>query len=405
MSLLAWSKQTRDAIRGLFDSSGVAPNAAGNMLEMQRYLIANPPASIPPTRQGLWLPPRFSTPADLTVPSGTVQLTETYNYFNNLTIAAGASLKAKAGGSVIVVEGTLTIAAGGAIHADALGGKGGLGGNLAAGQGGYGGGFWNYAVENSASDQVKRSRGGFVHQGTFGASEPYTVANLIFASMGDGQGLNNKINWPHDSYGLPFQNSSFTPSLPKLSEMGWALVGPLLEFMAMRPGEDATYGAIGGGGGGGGAGLPAANPQWPTGGYTGCKGANGSTRGIGGGGGSGIGGGGRGSTIYVDTGAGGQGGNGGRGGGVVVTFAKKVNNAGRISADGENGLPGTGTNAGGGGGGGGGAAVLVYEQVEGSGAGLVRALPGTGGASVGACWGSSAGGTGLAFALRVRSGW
>lgn len=90
----------------------------------------------------------------------------------------------------------------------------------------------------------------------------------------------------------------------------------------------------------------------------------------------------------ITSGTGGSGGNGGKGGGITIVYAKIINNAGKIHANGgcgQNGSPGAnsafGSSGGGGAGSGGdgGTLKVVYSTTAGCGAGTLTANAGLGG--------------------------
>lgn len=370
--------------------NGTAPSGAasssGDISQMIKYIIANGGA----TPQNRWgLPGRFRAPIDVTT-SGSASLTERINYFKNLTVAAGHTLTAVAGGTIIVVEEKLTIAATGVLSANALGGKGASAATNAIAAGGYGAGLWNY----DSTTPLTVTMGQFLSSGAISSTNPFVRQRLqpLMAAGGAGGALTvvgtNGAAYPVASRGL------FAGTTIALTQ--WELVLALMELMLERPTDDATAGAIGGGGGGaggsGGAGTGGA------GGTVACRGASSSAAGAGGGGGSGFGGGGGGAGGSGGTTAGGV---GGRGGGVLIVIAREVDNGGTISANGGPGTAGDST-TGEGGGGGGGAVVVAYEHVSGSGVGTVQANGGSG--SNGAGNNGGAGGAGLASSFDIRSG-
>lgn len=375
-----------EAIQGGKDTSGFSADQNGNLIEIGKYLIANSGA-MPQTRWGL--PGRFRAPVDYTTP-GSEALTERINYFKNLTIAAGHTLTAVAGGTIIVVEEKLTIAATGVLSANALGGKGAPAATNAAATGGYGGGLWNF----DSVTPLTVTQGQFLSNGAISSTNPFVRQRLqpLMASGGAGGGLtvagSNGGAYPVASRGL------FAGTTVQLAE--WELVLALMELMYERPIDDATAGAIGGGGGGAGG-----SGGGGTGGGAGTVGARGitaSAAGAGGGGGSGVGGGGGGAGGTGGTGASGV---GGRGGGVLIVITREIDNGGTISANGATGGGGAGA-TGDGGGGGGGAVVVGYEHVSGSGVGTVQANGGSGNGGAGLNGGD--GGAGIASSFDIRSG-
>lgn len=382
MGLSTLIKQTYLQLIGGTAPTGAA-SSSGDISQMIKYLIANA-GSTPQNRWGL--PGRFTAPIDVTI-SGNTTLTERINYFKNLTINNGIVLTGLAGGTIIVVEETLTLSnATSQISVNGLGGKGATGVTNAVAPGGYGGGAWGFDLTT-----LTLTQGQFLSVGAISASNPYARQRLQTAMGSGGAGM------PFGGAGGAYPATSramFAGTTVQLAQ--WELVLALLELILERPTDDANGGGIGGGGGG--AGGSGAAPG--TGGVAGANGGKGGTStgaaGAGGGGGSGFGGGGGGADSNSSSVASGA---GGRGGGVLLVIAKTINNAGIITADGANGSNAT---AGGGGGGGGGAAVLAYESTSGSGVGTVRANGGS--AGTGGSLNGGAGGAGLAASFKIRSG-
>lgn len=375
-----------------------AASAAGDISQMLKYLIANPGG----TPQGRWgLPGRFATPIDVTI-SGNTTLSERINYFKNLTINNGIVLTGVAGGTIIVVEETLTLSNGTSqISCNALGGKGAA--QQAAntvGAAGFGGGVWGF----DSATPLTITQGQFLSSGAMSATNPVVRARLqtLMAAGGAGGSAAGNDGTAGTAYPVA-SKGMFASTTIQLAQ--WELILALMEMMLERPTDDATGGGIGGGGGGSGSGG-AAHSSGGTGGTVGSKATVGSGAGSGGPGGSGFGGGGGGGAGAAASGAD-FGAAGGRGGGVLVVVARTINNAGIISADGAAGSAGdtTGNGGGGGGGGGGGACVLVYEGTTGSGVGTVRANGGAAGAEGQAGAGNGgAGGAGIASSFKIRSG-
>ncbi len=98
--------------------------------------------------------------------------------------------------------------------------------------------------------------------------------------------------------------------------------------------------------------------------------------------------------------SGSTGGNPGHGGGMLRLIANTITIAGQVTANGENGSPGTGTYGGGGGGGSGGGILIAADQITISGA--VTAGGGGGGGVVGA--GAAIGGTGGGGRVKILGG-
>lgn len=338
-------------------------------------------------QQRLALPGRFETPTDFAT-SGNLTLPARYNYFKNLTVNNGHTLTGVGGGTLLVVEETLQIVAGGVISVNALGGRGGASVNNAPGAFGFGGGPWR---PNLGAFTI--TQGQFLSVGAIAAGNPWE-RNILTAMMpvggvgglggGNNPGAVGSGPFPEAARGV-FGGATVPPA-------GWELIEELLRMMRERPTDDATTGGIGGGGGGSGAGGNGAGAGG-AGGMAGTGGAVGASNGAGGGGGSGFGvGGGGGSGVGAAAS-----GAGGRGGGVLIIVCGTLNNLGIISADASAGA-GTGNASGGGGGGGGGAVVVGYETL--TALGTLRALSGGGGAT-GSGGTGAAGTAGLATSFQV----
>lgn len=317
---------------------------------------------------------RATPPIDVVI-SGNTTLTERINYFRNLTVNSGITLTGIAGGTIIIVEGTLTNA--GVISVNALGGLGG-----ALNLPGYGGGAWGRGFQT----QTVRTAGGFISTTTPSASVPYAVAPKAQRSMATGGVGQAGAGGAGGAW--PFATGGMIDALQQ-APLDYMLLLALWELIQENMGDDnATTGSIGGGGGGGG--RSGANNASGAGGVFGMGGAANDA------GGSGFGGGGGGGS-----GTGGTGVAGGRGGGVLLLFCRTLDNTGGvISADGGAGSN-SGTAGGGGGGGGGGAVTVSYEAL--TAAGTVRASGGAGGTSSSGSAGG-AGGAGAAVSVKIRSG-
>ena len=373
---------------------GVTPTDAasltGSVAAMMKYLAEGSVASYQSTAgypNKVTLPGHFTAPVDVTI-SGSVALTERFNYFKNLTINNGIVLTGLGGGTIIVVEETLTLANGSSqISVNELGAKGAA----SEGLGGKGGGL---PFSNNAVGVLTM---GALSHATLAATVPYIWPPLILVNNGDG-GAGGAYN-AAGSAGV-----AATTMTPPVSDAArsitfqWETFISALHAMLMRWEDDATYGGIGGGGGGAGGGTAGTGAS-VAGGVGGSKGALGSAGAGGGGGGGGLGSGGGGGGGGVGAGAGGP---GGRGGGALLILCRTLNNAGLLTADGGAGSNGTGTNAGGGGGGGGGMVLVGYETL--TALGTLRANGGAAGALIGTGLNGAAGAAGITGSFKIRSG-
>lgn len=330
------------------------------------------------------VPSPLIPPADYAT-AGNVTLPARVNFFRNLTVNSGHTLTCLGGGTIIVVQQTLTVVSTGVISANGLGSQV----NAAANGGGGGGGAYGRAAV------LTRSSGAFISFGAVSASNPYVLApgtqNFMAAgSAGGAAGVagGNGGAWPLTGGGA-FDASNSDPQEVDL-------VLALLDLIRAGNGkDDATYGAIGGGAGGnGGVGQATAGSAGAAGNLGGIGGQGTSGNRAGGGGGSGFGGGGGGGGAGTTSGTGGQ---GGRGGGVILIICGFLTGTGTISANGNNGSAGGASNGGSGGGGGGGAVVVGYHQVDGAGSPTVQANGGTGPAGTGTGTKGGNGGAGIAL--------
>jgi len=373
---------------------GVAPggtaSSSGDISQMVKYLIANPPGGIP--QQRLWLPGRFSAPQDITLSSGT--LAHNFIYARNLTISASQTIQCiNNGPTILVVEETLTVGAGAVLHADA---RGGAGANT--GSSGYGG-IGGHPHPEMANVLIS---GYAAHLSLFhGTSSPYAGGR----------------QWPWEGLAVDAPSGSTGGSTSGAAGSNGSAAGsattvttPMSRiFRWLNAVSDGLFGAAGGsaaGGGGGGSGASGAFASGGTHYYGGIYGtAGGYTTapgvGYGGGGGGGIIGTGGGGGGGANAGASGTGGAGGRGGGVIIIVCKTINNAGVIRANGANGAAAV-ANGGGGGGGGGGYVGVLYEAVSGSGVGTLTANGGSLGAGAGGGGNGGAGGAGAAQSAQIR---
>jgi hypothetical protein len=279
-----------------------------------------------------------------TITGGTTTLAS-QQYYGDLTITSTGILVPSQW--LVYVAGTLTIEAGGAIHAD----------------------------------------GGDAADGVTGAPPPDATAGA--GAAGSTYLPNGGISGATGSYGAYGGNSDGDDASAGLNGSGYRSLG----------GAGGAGGASGGGATGG-AGSPITGPIWPVRHaafwlhqlreHLSAASAVPLYYGGGGGGEGGF------------SGVSGVKGAGGGGGGLCVIFARHVINAGRISAnggDGGNAFAVSATGIGGGGAGGAGAAVVICGEY--SGAGTIEAAGGTGGAGTGTGAAGVDGADGLALQLII----
>lgn len=399
MGLATQIKQLYGQLIGGTAPSGAA-SASGDISQRIAWMIENVAAA--GQRPTPMLPGRFTAPADVTI-AANVTLTEQINYFKNLTIADTKVLTGLAGGTLLIVEETLTIAgATSQITGDGMGGIGGASVAGAVSNGGLGGGV-------VAPGLTLTRTNGFVSVGAISATNPpYHGIPMLQPPMGTGGAGGNATAggggvgsvgaaggawYAANAWPLGGTTASATGFLG-----GWSLFWRALELFITC--NAASQGGPGGGGGGsGGSGNPAGGTVGIA-GVAGGIGGQSSLVGLGGGGGSGVGGGGGGGG--TSGGSSSASGSGGVGGGMLLILCKTLNNAGIISADGTTPATAAGT-AGGGGGGGGGLVVVGYETL--TALGTIRANGAAGGQAGGAGTGDGgAGGAGLATSFKIRSG-
>lgn len=396
MSLLAWTKQTRDTLRGSFNSSSFAANANGNVIEILRSLSG----SAPPPQGRLWLPGRFTAPADVALNSTT--LTENINYFRNLTINAGQTVACvDAGPTLIVVEETLTLGAGAVLHADGRGAAPASAANAVGGLGGSARDGLNWQFMSAGYDYgYDRIGATSTYNYRSGRMFPWEQQSDRGGPGSAGGNSSGGSGFPGGAAAAAANGGRSTSALARILRM--------LEVLAVvapfnAPTSGSQIGGVGGGAGGNGS-ATAWSAGTPGNGGDSWYGANGTpgTNGGGGGGGGGefpCGGGGGGGACAAP--GGGTPGQGGRGGGVLIFICGTLNNAGTIRANGANGSNAVG-NAGGGGGGGGGFVGGLYEAL--TALGTLQANGGNGGTGGGGAGSGGAGGAGSAGAAKIRSG-
>lgn len=301
------------------------------------------------------IPGPLIEPRDYTT-TGDVTLSQRVNYFKNLTIASGHTMTGVAGGTIIVVQRTLSVV--GTISVNGLGAIGGV--STAVGPGG----------------------GGLVSIGTtptIGGVAPGAGRIQQWMANSGAGGPNNGSAWPAQVLNVPTDIT---------------LLSLILRYLTDAPSHTAvsgTYGPVGGGGGGA-SGVAAA---------TGSAMSNGQPPNATNSGGSGFGGGG---------GGGGDAGfspsqlAGGAGGGVILILCGILSGAGTISANGVNGGDASALAEGGGGGGGGGGAVVIAYHRAATTTPTLQATGGTGGGGKGSGQAGGNGGAGLATSFRINVG-